>query len=185
MIFHNPRNAAATLSRELSLGWAGTRPQSLGVGSSTVPRTFPGAASTQTWLSETLPQTGRTDQSHSPSEITGWEKRPHLRQNSGGRCRLVTDSVKAGSRQKPKTKDGCVIADQGEQDSDTRPGSWVTPLSPSPRMRIRTYKRHNNPPQEAKQRHLMENRAVTLSPAQLGQPRSSGTRLSTYLFYGL
>ena len=81
---------------------------------------------------------------------------------------MVTDSVKAGSRQKPKTKDGCVIADQGEQDSDTRPGSWVTPLSPSPRMRIRTYKRHNNPPQEAKQRHLMENGAVTLSPAQLG-----------------
>ena len=100
-------------------------------------------------------------------------------------CCLVTDSVKAGSRQKPKTKDGCAIADWGEQDSDTRPGSWVTPLLPFPRMRIRTYKGHNNPPQEAKQRHLVENGAVTLSPAQLGQPRSSGTRLSTYLFYGL
>lgn len=61
------------------------------------------------------------------------------------------------------------------QNSDTRRGSWVMPFSPLPRMRIHTYRRHNNPPQYAKQPHLVENQVVTLSPAQRGPPRSSGT----------
>ena len=79
VIFHNPWNAAATRSRELFLGWAGTQPQSLGISSSTVPWTFVGAAGTQPLLSETLPQRGRIGQSHSPSEVRGLEKQPHLR----------------------------------------------------------------------------------------------------------
>ena len=36
VIFHNPRNTAAAPSRELSLGRAGTQPQSLDIGSSKV-----------------------------------------------------------------------------------------------------------------------------------------------------
>ena len=42
------------LSRELFLGWAGTWPQSLGIGSSTIPQTFLGEAGTQPLLGETL-----------------------------------------------------------------------------------------------------------------------------------
>ena len=69
---------AFTQSRELVLGQAGSQPQSLGIGSSTVLRTFLGVASTQTLLSETLLQRGRTGQSCSPSEVRCWETQPHL-----------------------------------------------------------------------------------------------------------
>ena len=54
VIFRNPRNAAATLSRELFLGQAGNWPQSLGTGSSTVPQTFLGASGTWPVLGQTL-----------------------------------------------------------------------------------------------------------------------------------
>ena len=88
MTFQSPRSAAATLSRELSQEWAGTWPQSLGIGSSTVTEMFLGAASTGPLLGETLLQRGRMGQSRNPSEVRGQEKQLHLRQNSGGRCCL-------------------------------------------------------------------------------------------------
>ena len=64
-------------------------------------------------------------QSHSPSEVRGWGKQAHLRQNSRERyCwDLATDSEKAGSGRELKSEDGCAIADPGEQSSDTR--DWV------------------------------------------------------------
>ena len=59
VIFHNPRNAVATLSWELFLGRAGTWPQSQGTSSSRVQQMFLGA---DFWpsLSETLPQRNRS-----------------------------------------------------------------------------------------------------------------------------
>ena len=55
VICHNPRKAAATLSHELFLGWAGTWPQPRGTGSSRVHQAFLGAAGIQPLLTETLP----------------------------------------------------------------------------------------------------------------------------------
>ena len=71
-MFHNPQNAAATLSRELFLGLAGTWPQSQGNGNSRVQRVFLGAADTRPLLirpllGETLPQRGRTNRSQPQS----------------------------------------------------------------------------------------------------------------------
>ena len=111
VICHNPRKAAATLSHELFLGWAGTWPQPRGTGSSRVHQAFLGAAGIQPLLGETHTQRGGTGQSRSPSEVGGQGKWLHLRQASGGGAAggLVT-----GGR-KLKTEDGCMIADLGEQ----------------------------------------------------------------------
>ena len=65
---------------------------------------FLGVADTQPFLGETRPQTGRTGQSHSPSEVRRQETQPHL--EGGTAWGLVTSSVKAGSGQKPETKNG-------------------------------------------------------------------------------
>ena len=46
VIFHDPGSAAATLYWELFLGWAGTQPQSLGIGSSMVLPAFLAVAGT-------------------------------------------------------------------------------------------------------------------------------------------
>ena len=87
-------------------------------------------------------------QNRSPSDVRGRGKQPHLRQNSGERyfLGLGHDSEKTGSELKLKTKDGCTIADRGEEFRYWRLGSWVT-FSLLPHMRIHTYKHHNNPPQ--------------------------------------
>ena len=54
-ICHNPLDPAAAQLCKLFLGRADTQPQSLGMGSSTVPQTFLGVASTQPFFSGTLP----------------------------------------------------------------------------------------------------------------------------------
>ena len=149
VIFHNPSNAAATLSRERFLGRAGTWPQSRGTGNSRVQRAFLAAADIRPWLArpwlrETLPQTGGAGQSQGPLEVRGRGKQPHLGQNPGERyCwGLVTESGKAGSGRELKPEDGCATAD-----GENRPGSWLAPFLPRPRRRIRTYQPRNTPPQ--------------------------------------
>ena len=97
---------------------------------------FLGAAGIQPLLSETLPQRGGKGQSHSPLEVRGWGKQPHLiktweRSIAWG---LVTESEKAVSGQQLKTEEGCEIADSGEQT-----GGRVESFSPFLRMCIHTY----------------------------------------------
>ena len=87
VIFHNPFNAAATLSCKLCLMRTGTQLQSLGIGSSTVLGTFLGTASTWPLLSETLHR-GQDGSKPKSLRSKALEKRPHLRQNSGERCCL-------------------------------------------------------------------------------------------------
>ena len=74
-------------------------------------------------------------QSHSPSELRGWETQQGgaARQTDG----LVTDSVKAGSGLKLETKDESGIADRGEKSSYAR--DWVAGLCHFHSSRACTY----------------------------------------------
>ena len=68
---------------------------------------------------------GRAGQSHSPSEVGGRGRQPHLRKNSGERYYLGLGYGQCGSGEWTEAEyEGPVrIADQGEKSSDTR--DWV------------------------------------------------------------
>ena len=80
---------------------------------------------------------------------------------------------KAGSGRELKTEDGCAIADPGEQTGWLGDAIFTVPAQAQTHLRA---PQHSTP--GVYQRRVVESGAVTLSPAQLGQPRSSRAEVS-------
>ena len=180
VIFHNLWKAAATRSCELFLGrlapscslWASVTAQSCKC--SWVQQT-PGHCSVR-------PSCRRSQRVKAAvPQKWGVGKHSHIwdKTQEGGAAwqpdRLDKDGVKAGSEWKLETKDWCATAGQGEQSLDNR--DWVAEdaiFTPPEHVHTHLQAPHQSTP-VTKQRHLVKNEAITLSPGQLDQPCPSGT----------
>ena len=104
------------MSHDFGGGRAVTWPQSRGTHNSRIQWAFLGTADIWTLLirpslGEILPQRGGASQSHSPSEVRGQGKQPHLRQNLGDRYYLGPGHGEWKSREWMRAEDGGLVRD--------------------------------------------------------------------------